>query len=364
VFQRYDKDPQSSSFSSNGTFKECPMLENLSQDPHHPALVRFGDACPKWLHSTDDFAQGITRRDRAHALSHRYIELYERRRTHIVLDVDRKNAIFTAQDYNLPPPTLTVVNPDNSHAHLFYELNAPVSFGKQSKQHPQDYFHAVKHALTTKARADASYAHHIAKNPLHKAWQTYALDCVYDLGELAEHLKLERKAKIHHVAHKRNCTVFETVRHWAYANIHQNPSRSQEHWFAAIWEQCSIANQSFPAPLPDNEVKATARSIAKWTWKHQASIGVRVMGFGPISKALSEPERKAEQVRREIAGGLHTGETRQLLAEQRIQEALKPLAGQTLHAKYIRDYLRRNSKIRSDTIFQRFPLDSGVQLIA
>ncbi len=340
------------------------MLENLSTDPHHPALVRFGDACPKWLHSTDDFAQGTARRDRDHALSHKYIELYERRRTHIVLDVDRKNAIFTAHDYNLPPPTLTVVNPLNTHAHLFYELIAPVSFGKRSKQHPQDYFQAVKHALTTQAQADASYAHHMAKNPHHKAWQTYAVDRVYDLGELAEHLKLDRKAKIRTVAYKRNCTVFETVRHWAYANIHQNPNRSQEQWFAAVLEQCTTANQTFPTPLPDKEVYATARSIAKWTWKHKASIGVRVMGFAPISKALSDEERQAEEIRREISGGLRTGENRALLAERRIQQALQPLAGQTLHAKYIRDFLRRNSNIRSDTIFQRFPLNSGIQLVA
>jgi hypothetical protein len=340
------------------------MLENLSLDPHHPALVRFGDACPKWLHSTDDFAQGTARRDRARALSHKYIELYERRRTHIVLDVDRKNAIFTAQDYNLPPPTLTVVNPQNTHAHLFYELIAPVSFGKRSKQHPQDYFQAVKHALTTQAQADASYAHHMAKNPHHKAWQTYALDRVYDLGELAEHLKLERKAKIRTVAHKRNCTVFETVRHWAYANIHQNPSRSQEQWFAAVFEQCTTANQSFPVPLPDNEVNATARSIAKWTWKHQASIGVRVMGFAPISKALSDEERQAEEIRREIAGGQHRGQARSQQTEHRIREALQPFAGQTLHARYIRDHLIKCCGLREKTIKAKYPVNLGMVLVS
>lgn len=340
------------------------MLEILSSDRHHPALVRFGDSCPKWLHSTDDFKQGTVRRDRAKALNFKYVELYERRRTHIALDVDRKDAIFTPMDHGLPPPTLTVINPENTHAHLLWELAHPVSFGKNSKQHPQDFFHAVKHALTTQGQGDASYAHHMTKNPFHGAWQTFGIDRVYELGELAEYLKLDRKAKVFHVAHKRNCTVFETVRHWAYANIHQNPSRSQEQWFAAVWEQCTMANQSFSSPLPDNEVKATARSIAKWTWKHQASIGVRVMGFAPISKALSDEERQAEEIRREIAGGQHSGQARSQQAERRIQEALRPLVGQKLHAKYIRDYLRRNTKIRSDTIFQRFPLESGMQLIA
>ncbi len=340
------------------------MLENLSSDPHHPALVRFGHLCPNWLHSTDDFALGTVRRDRAHALVCKYIELYERRRTHIVLDVDRKNAIFTTEDCNLPPPTLTVVNPHNTHAHLFYELNTPVSFGQRSKQQPQDYFPAVKHALTTKSLADASFAHHMAKNPLHKAWQTYAIDRAYDLGELAEYLQLERKSTIRPVAHKRNCTVFETVRYWAYAKIHQDPNRSCEQWFAAVWEQCALTNQTFPQPLPDNEVKATAHSIAKWTWKHRASIGARVMGFAPISKTLSDEERQAEEIRREIAGGIHTGKSRAMQAEQRIHAALRPLAGQTLHVRCIRDYLRRNSTIRSDTIFQHFPLDSGIQLIA
>ena len=336
------------------------MLENLSSDPHHPALVRFGDLCPNWLHSTDDFALGTVRRDRSHALVCKYIELYERRRTHIVLDVDRRNAIFTAEDCNLPPPTLTVVNPQNTHAHLFYELNTPVSFGQRSKQQPQDYFHAVKHALTTKALADSSFAHHMAKNPLHKAWQTYAIDRAYDLGELAEYLKLERKSTVRAVAHKRNCTVFETVRYWAYAKIHQDLNRSYEQWFAAVWEQCALTNQTFQTPLPDNEVKATAHSIAKWTWKNQASIGARVMGFAPISKALSEEEQQAEEIRREMAGGIRTGECRARQAEQRIQEALRPLAGRTLHVRYIRDHLIKQCGLREKTIEAKYPLNLGL----
>ncbi len=133
------------------------MLELLSTDPDHPALQRFENSLPAWLHSTDELGYGLKRRDRTQSIQCRYVELYPRRITHLVLDIDRPNAIFAALDANLPPPTLIVENPSNQHAHLFYELETPVSNGKKSRQEPLTYLQAIKHAYTQATQADAGF---------------------------------------------------------------------------------------------------------------------------------------------------------------------------------------------------------------
>ena len=340
------------------------MLENFSQDPNHPALQRFADGLPKWLRCTNDFAHGLARRDRKQALEHKYIELYEPRRTHLVLDVDRKNAILTAIQHGLPTPTFTVVNPTNTYAHLFYELETPVSFGKRSRQHPQDYFHAVRAAYNTKAEADPQFVHLIAKNPLHSDWECYATDNQYSLAELAEYAQLTRHAKVETNPQGKNCTVFDTVRHWGYASIHKPQYAIQRNWEQAVWEQCDKTNQTYSNPLPDSEVKHTARSIAKWIWRHKNRIGVRVMGFAPIAKHLSDAERQEEEIRREIAGSRYVGDRTQKDTDRRIAAALKPLSGQTVHTSYIRHHLEKVGGFSVRTIAARYPLAMGMVTVS
>jgi hypothetical protein len=62
--------------------------------------------------------------------------------------------------------------------------------------------------------------------------------------------------------------MFEKGRHWAYKAIrdymHHNSSLD---WERAVRTQIEAINNSFEQPLPYSEVKATAKSIAKWVWQ-------------------------------------------------------------------------------------------------
>ncbi|WP_180015693.1 primase C-terminal domain-containing protein, partial [Acinetobacter sp. YH16031] len=66
----------------------------------------------------------------------------------------------------------------------------------------------------------------------------------------------------------RNVTMFEKGRHWAYKAIrdymHHNTSLE---WEKAVRAQIEAINSGFEQPLPYSEVKATAKSIAKWVWQ-------------------------------------------------------------------------------------------------
>jgi hypothetical protein len=336
------------------------MLELLSTDPQHPALQRFENNLPAWFQSTDDLSHGLKRRSKTQGIQCRYVELYPRRIANLVLDIDRPNAIFAAEDANLPPPSLVVQNPANRHAHLIYALDAPVSAGKNSHQAPQDYLRAIQTAYTEAAKADAGFTHFIAKNPLHPHWNTYATNSVYSLAELAEHVELQPRAKVKTSGLGRNSTLFESLRHWAYGLAPK--AISFETLLATIEAQAEAVNASFATALPANEVKSTSKSVAKFCWinRHRFGQRVGVMGFAPIPPWTPEAERQAEEAKRERAGGQHRGQQRATDFEARLVQALKPLAGQTLHARYVRDYLIRQNGLRTQTVFSRFPLSEGM----
>ena len=77
----------------------------------------------------------------------------------------------------------------------------------------------------------------------------------------------------------RNCTLFEKTRLWAYKAIRQGwPDYPA--WLAACVDRASGYNAQFEQPLPANEVRHTAKSIAKWTHQHLSPAGFR-RGAGP-----------------------------------------------------------------------------------
>ena len=70
----------------------------------------------------------------------------------------------------------------------------------------------------------------------------------------------------------RNCTLFEKTRLWAYKAIRQGwPGFDQ--WVDAVVDRATGYNVQFEQPLPANEVRHTAKSIAKWTHSNLTPAG-------------------------------------------------------------------------------------------
>lgn len=188
----------------------------------------------------------------------------------LIFDLDYQGAAFAWEHAGLPPPTITVSNPDNGHAHLFYGLTTPVVKGSAAREAPLRYAALVQAAYLARLRADPGYAHQIAKNPLHPAWRSLWVNHLYDLGELAEYVTLpKRLPRRESFGVGRNCTLFDELRAWAYQWIRQykRNGASPEQWRDAILGQAERMNV-FDTPLASSEVRALARSVAKWTWRH------------------------------------------------------------------------------------------------
>ncbi|WP_034250509.1 primase C-terminal domain-containing protein, partial [Arsenophonus nasoniae] len=98
----------------------------------------------------------------------------------------------------------------------------------------------------------------------------------------------------------RNCTVFEKTRKWAYRAIRRGwPAFAQ--WFAACFERAMGYNVQFPVPLSEPEVKAIAKSVAKWTHKRFTE-----KTFAEYVARTHTPEIQSARGRKSRGGGRPT----------------------------------------------------------
>lgn len=224
-----------------------------------------------------------------------------------IYDVDRAGGALDWYDRNCPPPNLVAINRDNGHAHLFYGLEVPVwrQFGARDKAYR--FAASVDVALTKALEADPGYGKLLAKNPLRSdAWEILAFQrYAYDLPWLSDYLDLEpyldQRRNLPAVGLGRNCTLFEYVRRWAYRNIRRDGWLSADLWrWAVEGTACAYNTEEFPNPLPYPEVRATAKSVAKWTWANMSPAGFRAWGDARRAKSLASRREKANDTAERI----------------------------------------------------------------
>lgn len=231
----------------------------------------FQARLPHRPYCSDDLSHGLIVRPAATALRHRHLQPNAPLETAwLVFDLDYPGAAFAWEKSNLPSPTLTVSNPENGHAHLFYGLTTPVGMSDVARDAPIRYAAAVQAAFLVKLCADPGYAGLIAKNPFHDAWRALWVQHLYDLGELADYVNLPKhRPPREALGLGRNCMLFDELRAWAYQWVRQykrNDAKAEQ-WLRAVVGQAERLN-AFPVPLAFNEVKAIAKSIARWTWRN------------------------------------------------------------------------------------------------
>lgn len=250
------------------------------------AVARQGDTLdlfrahlPRKPYYTDDFTFGLRIGSRARAASALYVQPNGPAQLRWLLyDVDRSGAALDWSDRNAPPPSIVATNKANGHAHLLYLLEEPVCKSPSGRPDPLRYAAAVDCALREKLDADAGYAGVVCKNPLR--WDIWGVNLwevdPYTLADLDSWLDLnpykDRRRKLPDYGLGRNCNLFNTLRLWAYKAIRQGwPDLKQ--WETACYHRAVGYNRQFAEPLPENEVKHTARSVARWTHRNMSEAG-------------------------------------------------------------------------------------------
>ena len=293
-----------------------------------PALQAavFVDRIPRRPYCSDDPAQGLLIRPQATALAYRHIQ--HNPPPHVsclVFDVDRKpheqhwrEGYHEWRERGLPAPHWISINPENGNYHLGYLLASPVARTSAAKLKPLRYLAAIEHVLARRLGADMGYVGLITKNPVHRDWWTtwhnhapYPLDYLAEFCPDADLAAYSRRSRKEVGGLGRNVTVFDNVREWAYSAVREfwRPN-GYEAWADAVRTACESANafgREQGGPLPVSEIKATAKSIARWVWQR----------FNPAAFSAVQAHRGAKGGKVSKGGGRprDSGRAAELLPE-------------------------------------------------
>lgn len=238
---------------------------------------------PKRPNCADNYADGITIRRRDLAIRYPHIQPCDPwKRHHIILDCDYPiyNPETLApiwEEKGLPQPSMAVITPETGTAHLWFTLDEPV-YKNNPKQWP--YYQDVEAALIKLYGADPAYAYVYTKNPYHPQWKVFTTGTRYTLGELKSWAPSSGAAKVFHIGHYtrrakklenaalgRNCQLFEDVRLEAYQIV--NSFVDYDDFHLAVRE---LSDRYNSGGLDHTEIKATTKSIARWTWANRTRL--------------------------------------------------------------------------------------------
>lgn len=271
------------------------------------ALDLYRSGLPRKPYCTDDLSSGLRILPLSAAVRRRYLQgSGPALASVLVFDIDRPVIDRSSwepvwESSSLPVPNLAAITPSSGRGHLFYFLSAPVCRTDAAHLAPLRYLAAVQSAYTAALDADPGYSGLISKNPLHPDWHVWDIHgSPYSLAELACHVDLSQPANRYTVTEPseafalgRNVALFDLGRKWAYSAIRGYwAPNGLSRWRDAVQEQLEAINGLFSEPLPPSEVKASAKSIAKWTWK-RFTPGDLAM----LIETTHSPEKQAERGR-------------------------------------------------------------------
>jgi DNA-binding protein Fis len=137
--------------------------------------------------------------------------------------------------------------------------------------------------------------------------------------------------------------LFERLRLWAYRERRQ-PYLSEEMFHAAVRNHALVLNSEFHPPLPHSEVRSTAKSVARWTWRRMSAEGFRAYQSALGKRSGQVRKMKAEELRARIVEAVEQCPD---LAQADIAAMMG--VNQATVSRHLRDYARTISDKGSDS---------------
>ncbi len=251
--------------------------KQLQLDINTTAKQAYFDGLPYLPLCTNDYADGLKRLPRELAALKSSIQHNPHSIARsLVFDIDNSNGYSHWRDAGAPAPNWIIINPKNGHAHYIYMLACPIPLTDNAKRKPISYLQRIERGLQHRLSADIGYAGLISKNPLSGAWQVESVhDLSYSLDELADYVDLDlpKQKKRDKDGLGRNCILFDELRYWSYKHVVQaRESMSFGQWLELVITRAGKFN-TFERALHASEIKATAKSVAKWTWQNYTGSG-------------------------------------------------------------------------------------------
>ena len=249
--------------------------------------------------------------NREAALSARYIQLNRPNKVKfLVFKIPVEDILDVLDGEGRSCPVLPLCCLASRHSreraiYLVYVLNSPVYTASAEHVKPLQYLNAIIDSFSRELGAKDYFYDGLMPNIWNsEAWFiTYCgrAQYEYSLKCLAEAVNLPPQKKILHslkpreeiIGLGRNSAIFENVRLWAYRERRKYWSEASEKWLDAVLLKCREENKAFNPPLPDNEVRDIARSIAKWTQAHITPEGFSEFARREINRRWSKESQKS-----------------------------------------------------------------------
>lgn len=270
----------------------------------------------------------------------------------LIFDLDHANPSIW-EDIGLPAPNLIVQNRKSRGAHLYYAIK-PVCTSLVARKKPIDYMKSIYSAMATKLKADLDYhSGPVAKTPGHPWWATRELHThEYELSQLADYVDLPllspwaKNPNIDLVSHSRHCVMFEWLRYYAYSIVKLQQEEGTFEAFTKMLEAFAHNKNSFYGlgfcqNLSQSSLRATVKSVARWTWDRYTGCGRCHRGVMRLNPALPLEERKR-------LSALRTHEERRKATEAKIRATVRHL--QREGAAVTQTAISRFSKLARQTI--------------
>jgi len=257
-------------------------LDQIANSPEKSStLLSFKSRLPKKPYCTNNPKSGLLIRKKETALRYDLLQINSPKEIHtLVFDVDTEFGGFAWESAGLPPPSLSAINPENGHAHLFYFLKTPVVRSKRGRSKPLQYLKAIESAFRNAMGADSGYVGLVAKNPFSDHWTKGPFDTFksHELGELAEYVDLTKKTPViskgdsPDVFYGRNTALFNELRKQSYKLIIKEQTLTAGEFKTLVARKAEEINSRFEKPLSLSEVKATVKSVSDWVWSRKEKV--------------------------------------------------------------------------------------------
>ena len=296
------------------------------------ALDRFFQLAPYFPRCSSTNDAGLSR---PRELAFRYPYMQVNRTdmvSWLVFDLDDHASGYSWEDANLPPPNLIVRNRNKpGSAHWYYAI-VPVNTGPNGRDRPVSYMRAVYNAMKQAIEpADPSYGGGpVAKTPGHPFWETTEVHAdVYDLGELADYVDVNPGAPWKprgdryddcDAADSRHVWLFHYLRFRAYRTVEAFRDRRDYQAFHNSLLRDGLGANNFTergwakGNLTSAQVRATVKSVSRWTWDHYTGSGRCARGVMQLDDSLPLSVRQTMAARR-------THAERQSKSQQRVEVA-------------------------------------------
>ena len=294
------------------------MAEQLS-----PVYARLYENLPLKPYCSNHLSSGLNIRPKPTAFTYAYLQLNTPKiLRYLVFDVDYEGAAWSWDEVELPTPTFIVINPENAHAQLIYELNTPVLCWDNARQKPIRFLEAIRRAYVEKLLADAGFVSPVSKNPASNRWLVLHFEVRYDLGDLADWVLLSqqhflplRGQREGFASLGRNCYLFSEGRFYAY-DVVKHCAIQNELYFKVYAYLEAVNVKTFADPLPENERRHITKSISKWTWQRRENF----LEYSGRHRRKTKDD--AELLARQVQSAYNTAEMKRAATEEKIRKAM------------------------------------------